>query len=144
NGIVTLLSGFLVTPLVGTNRSGSGNTFNPDRPNYNPNFHGPVKIARVDQWFDPNAFSLPALGTWGNVGRGVPDGPGLADIDVSVFKTIPITERAKVLFRSEAFNMQTGQTSVVRIFLSFPAKASVPRRARSPALSRVPARFNLE
>ncbi len=34
NGIVTLLSGFPVTPLVGTNRSGNGNTFNPDRPNY--------------------------------------------------------------------------------------------------------------
>ena len=105
NGIVTLLSGFPLTPLVGTNQSGNGNTFNPDRPNYNPNFHGPVQIGKVDQWFDPNAFSLPTLGTWGDVGRGVLDGPGLAEIDLSVFKTIPVTERTRVVFRAEGFNV---------------------------------------
>ena len=105
NGIVTILSGFPLTPLVGTNQSGNGNTFNPDRPNYNPNFHGPVKIGKVDQWFDPNAFSLPTLGTWGDVGRGVLDGPGLAEFDLSVFKTVPITERTRVLFRAEGFNV---------------------------------------
>jgi hypothetical protein len=105
NGIVTLISGFPLTPLVGTNQSGNGNTFNPDRPNTNPNFQGPLYIRTVDKWFDPTAFSLPILGTWGNVGRGVLDGPGLAEIDFSVFKTIPITERTRVLFRAEFFNI---------------------------------------
>jgi carboxypeptidase family protein len=105
NGIVTLLSGFPLTPLVGTNQSGNGNTFNPDRPNLNPKFQGPVQIGSLDQWFDPTAFSLPTLGTWGNVGRGVLDGPGLAEIDFSVFKTVPVTERTKVLFRAEFFNI---------------------------------------
>jgi hypothetical protein len=105
NGIVTLLSGFPLTPLVGTNQSGNGNTFNPDRPNTTPNFQGPLYIRSVDKWFDPAAFSLPTLGTWGNVGRGVLDGPGLAEIDLSVFKTIPITERTRVLFRAEFFNI---------------------------------------
>jgi hypothetical protein len=105
NGVATLLSGFPLTPLVGTNRSGNGNQFSPDRPNINPNFQGPVKIGRVDQWFDPNAFSLPTLGTWGNAGRGVLDGPGLADFDFSVFKTTPITERTNVVFRAEFFNI---------------------------------------
>src|SRR5207247_7355816 len=98
NGIVTLLSGFPLTPLVGTNQSGNGNTFNPDRPNYNPNFRGPVKIGKVDQWFDPNAFSLPTLGSWGDVGRGVLDGPGLAEIDLSVLKAVALTIRTKVVF----------------------------------------------
>jgi hypothetical protein len=105
NGVATLVSGFPLTPLVGTNRSGNGNQFSPDRPNTNPNFQGPVKIGRVDQWYDPNAFSLPTLGTWGNLGRGVLDGPGLAEFDFSVFKTIPITERTRVLFRAEFFNI---------------------------------------
>ena len=105
NGVATLLSGFPLTPLVGTNRSGNGNQFSPDRPNINPNFQGPVKIGRVDRWYDPNAFSLPTLGTWGNVGRGVLDGPGLEEFDFSVFKTTPITERARVLFRAEFFNI---------------------------------------
>ena len=126
NGIVTLLSGFPVTPLVGTNRSGNGNTFNPDRPNYNPNFHGPLKIGRVDQWFDPNAFSLPTLGTWGNVGRGVLDGPGLAEIDVSVFKTIPITEKTRLLFRAEAFNIANRANFGIPNFLMFSGESISP------------------
>jgi hypothetical protein len=32
-------------------------------------------------------------------------GPGLAEFDLSVFKTIPITEKTKVLFRAEGFNI---------------------------------------
>jgi len=119
NGIVTLLSGFPVTPLVGSNQSGNGNTFTPDRPNYNPNFHGRVITGRVDQWFDPNAFSLPTLGTWGSVGRGVLDGPGLAEIDFSVFKTIPITEQTRLLFRVEAFNVANRPNFGVPNFLIF-------------------------
>jgi len=105
NGIVTLLSGFPFTPLVGSNQSGNGNQFSPDRPNWNPNFQGAVKLRTVDQWYDPKAFSLPTSGTWGNVGRGVLDGPGLAEFDFSVFKTTPITETTRVLFRAEFFNI---------------------------------------
>ena len=105
NGILTLLSGFPLTPLVGTNQSGNGNQFSPDRPNVNTNFQGPLKIGRADKWFDPTAFSLPTLGTWGNAGRGVLDGPGLAEFDFSVFKTIPIQERTSLLFRAEFFNI---------------------------------------
>jgi len=85
--------------------SGNGNTFNPDRPNVNPNFQGPLHIGSVDKWFDPAAYSLPTLGTWGNLGRGVLDGPGLAELDFSVFKTTSITERTSVLFRAEFFNI---------------------------------------
>ena len=33
NGIATLLSGFPFTPQIGSNRSGDGDTRNPDRPN---------------------------------------------------------------------------------------------------------------
>jgi hypothetical protein len=126
NGIVTLLSGFPITPLVGTNRSGNGNTFNPDRPNYNPNFSGPVKIGRVDKWFDPNAFSLPTLGTWGSVGRGTLDGPGLAEIDVSLFKTIPIREKTRLLFRAEAFNIANRANFGIPNFLIFSGESISP------------------
>ena len=40
NGIATLLSGFPFTPQVGSNRSGDGDTRNPDRPSLNPAFPG--------------------------------------------------------------------------------------------------------
>jgi hypothetical protein len=106
NGIVTLLSGFPFTPQTGSNRSGDGDTRNPDRPSLNPNFTGPVVLGNRTQWFDPNAFALPVPGTWGNVGRGVYRGPGLATVDVSFLKNIAVSERVAVQVRAEAFNLQ--------------------------------------
>src|SRR5665213_3758049 len=105
NAITTLLSGFPFTPQVGSNRSGDGDTRNPDRPNLNPTFTGPVITGNPQQWFNPAAFLLPAFGTWGNLGRGVYQGPGLATVDLSVFKGIAISERINLQFRAEAFNL---------------------------------------
>ena len=105
NGIVTLLSGFPFTPVIGTNRSGDGDTRNPDRPSLNPSFSGPVVLGQVRQWFNPKAFVLPAAGTYGNLGRGVFTGPGLADIDASLFKNTALSERASLQFRAEFFNV---------------------------------------
>jgi len=105
NTIVTLLSGFPFTPLDGSNRSGDGDTRNPDRPSLNPSFTGPVILGTQAQWFNPNAFVLSAPGTYGDLGRGAYTGPGLADLDFSVFKNIPVTERVNLQFRSELFNL---------------------------------------
>jgi hypothetical protein len=105
NGIVTLLSGFPFTPVIGTNRSGDGDTRNPDRPSLNPSFSGPIVLGRVNQWFNPNAFLLPPAGTYGNLGRGDFSGPGLADMDVSLFKDTALSERTRLEFRAEFFNV---------------------------------------
>ncbi len=43
-----------------------------------PGFHGPVILGGPNQYFNPNAFILPPTGTYGNVGRDVLTGPGLA------------------------------------------------------------------
>ncbi len=104
NGIATLLSGFPFTPQVGSNRSGDGDTRNPDRPSLNPAFSGEVITGKQTQWYNPNAFVLPAVGTYGNLGRGVYTGPGLATLDFSLFKNVAITERTRLQFRAEAFN----------------------------------------
>ncbi len=105
NTIVSLMSGFPFTPLLGSNRSGDGDTRNPDRPSLNPAFSGPVVLGNPNQWFNPQAFILPTAGTYGNLGRGVYSGPGLADVDASLFKTTAITERANLQFRAEFFNV---------------------------------------
>jgi Carboxypeptidase regulatory-like domain/TonB-dependent Receptor Plug Domain len=105
NQITTLLSGLPFTPVIGANRSGDGDTRNPDRPSLNPNFTGPVIIGSPNEWYNPNAFILPAVGTYGNVGRGAFTGPGLADLDLSVMKNTTITERMKLQFRAEFFNI---------------------------------------
>jgi hypothetical protein len=104
NGILTLLTGFPFTPQVGSNRSGDGDTRNPDRPNVNSSFTGPIILGSPNQWFNPNAFAVPTAGTYGNLGRGVYTGPGLADLDVSLFKTTAIAERTSLQFRAEFFN----------------------------------------
>jgi hypothetical protein len=104
NGLVTMLSGFPFTPLIGSNRSGDGDTRNPDRPNVNTAFSGPVILGRPEGWFDPHAFSLPTFGTWGDLGRGGYSGPGLANADLSLFKDISLNDRASLQVRAEAFN----------------------------------------
>jgi hypothetical protein len=105
NGIVTLLSGFPFTPQVGSSRSGDGDTRNPDRPSLNPAFTGSVVTGNPNQWFNPAAFLLPAPGTWGNLGRGIYNGPGLAEVDLSLFKRIAVSERMNLQFRAECFNV---------------------------------------
>jgi hypothetical protein len=105
NGIATLLTGFPFTPLAGSNRSGDGDIRNPDRPSLNPSFSGPVVLGTQAQWFNPEAFVLPTVGTYGNLGRGVFTGPGLAEVDLSVFKNTAVSERANLQFRAEFFNL---------------------------------------
>jgi len=103
-GIATMLSGFPFTPQVGSNRSGDGDTRNPDRPSLNPSFAGPVILGQATEWFNPNAFILPAYGTYGNAGRGTYSGPGLADLDLSLLKDTRLRERMQLQFRAEFFN----------------------------------------
>ena len=105
NEITTLLSGLPFTPLVGSNHSGDGDTRNPDRPDVNPAFTGPVVTGNPNQWFNPNAFLVPAFGTFGNLGRGAFNGPGLAEVDLSVLKNIAVSERINLQFRAEFFNL---------------------------------------
>jgi hypothetical protein len=105
NGILTALSGFPFTPVIGSNRSGDGDTRNPDRPSLNPSFSGPIVLGQVGQWYNPNAFILPAAGTYGNLGRGVFTGPGLTDLDASLFKNVSLSEHTGLQFRAEFFNV---------------------------------------
>jgi hypothetical protein len=105
DSIATMLSGFPFTPQVGSNRSGDGDTRNPDRPSLNPAFSGPVILGQPTEWFNPNAFVLPAFGTYGNLGRSVYNGPGLGNLDVSLLKDTRVMERAQLQFRAEFFNV---------------------------------------
>jgi hypothetical protein len=57
------------------------------------------------RWFNPAAFTLPALGTLGNTERNQFHSPGFASFDFSIFKTTTITERLKAQFRVEIFNL---------------------------------------
>jgi hypothetical protein len=65
-------------------------------------------------WFDKTAFTDPPssganpgdpVGRYGNSARNIIRGPGLANVDFSVFKKFKIHERAELQFRAEFFNL---------------------------------------
>jgi hypothetical protein len=105
SGIETLQSGLPFTPQLSYNPSNDGDTRNPVRPSWNPSFSGPVILGGPTEYFNPLAFIQPAPGTYGNVGRNVLQGPGLAQTDVSLAKKIVLTERLNLQFRAELFNI---------------------------------------
>jgi hypothetical protein len=105
SGIATLQSGFPLSPQLGYNPTGSGDTRNPVRPDVAPNFHGPLYSKTVAQWFNPAAFTAPYPGTFGNVGRDTLTGPGLAELDLALVKNTTIHEGLHAQFRAEFFNV---------------------------------------
>lgn len=117
SAIVTLQTGFPFSPQLGYNPPGNGDSRNPVRPDWNPNFSGKLYPHTVGEWFNPNAFIPPTVsvpngsggsttyGTYGNVRRDSLVGPGLSELDFSAAKTAHPTEHLGVEFRAEFFNI---------------------------------------
>jgi hypothetical protein len=105
SGIETLQSGFPFTPQLGFNPANNGDSRNPIRPSWNPAFTGRLIPGTPNQYFNPSAFILPVPGTYGNIGRNVLVGPGLATMDLSIAKNTAISERVRAQFRAEFFNI---------------------------------------
>jgi len=58
----------------------------------------------IDGWFDVNAFSVPALLTYGNCGSNSVRGPGSKAMNLSVFRSVPFGTR-RLELRIETFNL---------------------------------------
>jgi hypothetical protein len=105
SSIVTLQSGLPFTPQLSYNPSDDGDTRNPVRPSWNPNFTGKVILVGPNQYFNPLAFIQPLPGTYGNAGRNILEGPSLAQFDLCLTKRWSLPERMNLQFRSEFFNV---------------------------------------
>jgi hypothetical protein len=117
NGITTLRGGFPTD--IRTNRTlAIFNTFNvPDRV---PGEHVQVQEGRgPDAFFNPAAFRVPGttpsttgapIQMFGDSARRVARGPGSVNFDFSLFKQVTISERYRVQFRAEAFNLTNTPT----------------------------------
>jgi hypothetical protein len=105
SGVETMQSGLPFTPQLGFNPTNNGDSRNPIRPSWNPAFSGPIVLGGPNQYFNPNAFILPPTGTYGNVGRDILYGPGLATTDLSLAKNTAISEKLRLQFRAEFFNV---------------------------------------
>jgi hypothetical protein len=63
----------------------------------------------ADQWLSRSAFRRlnpqTEAGQYGNAGRNIVRGPAIENVDVSLLKTVPITERVRLQLRAECFNV---------------------------------------
>ena len=62
-------------------------------------------VGRGNSWFDPTAFVPVTAVRFGSSGRNIVRGPGVTNLDASIFRDFPITERFKLQFRAESFNV---------------------------------------
>jgi len=104
NGILTLQSGLPFSVLATSNAncgcsSGSLRAELIGNP-YPAGFH-----QNINQWFDPAAFSDPPLEAYGSAGRNIIPGPGLADLDLSLFKKFKLDDKRMFQLRGEYFNI---------------------------------------
>ncbi len=56
-------------------------------------------------WLNPDAFTAPPSGRVGNTARNQFYGPGFYNFDVSIARTIVASERARLTFRTDIFNL---------------------------------------
>ena len=106
NGVLNLYSGFSFTPVQGVNTLNSTLSQRPDVvPGCNPNL--PASERTPKRWFNPACFTTPAAYTFGNAGRNILLGPPTAQLDISLFKDIPLRRDGNVRaqFRAESFNI---------------------------------------
>jgi hypothetical protein len=100
--IISKSSGFPRTVFVGTDRSNTGG--GQDRPNttgLDPNLSGDQQS--ISRWFNTDAYTLNALGTFGNAGRDTVIGPGITNVDASIIRNFRFGAKYLQL-RFEAFN----------------------------------------
>jgi hypothetical protein len=125
--IVSVQGGQPMTPGLSTNRSRSQTLRGPkglERPNIVPGVQtgditqgvsrgcgsiaAGTPVGTPNLWFDPCAFELPTAGFLGNAGYNTLRLPGVATVDFSALKNIPLRflgEGGKVEFRTEFFNL---------------------------------------
>jgi hypothetical protein len=56
-------------------------------------------------WINPAAFTVPAAGTWGNLGKNAFRGPALWQIDSALQRRVMLRERMALEMRAEVFNI---------------------------------------
>ena len=100
--ILTLMTG---TPLVFS----GGGALNAPGNSQVPNLNGPFRILHGiglgNPWFDTSVFSKGLDGVLGTAPRIAFSGPGLFNLDASLFRRFSVKERVGLEFRAEAFSV---------------------------------------
>ncbi|MBI3683770.1 MAG: TonB-dependent receptor [Acidobacteria bacterium] len=100
--IFTAQTGLPYTPGVAGNPANTTGGIRPDRLR---DGNLPPSERRPERWFDVQAFAVPAPFRFGNTGSNILQGPGLVNLDLMVGRTFRLSERCRLDFRSEFFNL---------------------------------------
>jgi hypothetical protein len=107
-GILTVASGTPFTVLLSGDDLGQNNTdaySYPDKVS-SPGCKNPINPNNPNDYVKISCFTVPnPITRLGDAGRNDVIGPGLVDLDFSLFKNIPIREALKAQFRAEFFNI---------------------------------------
>jgi hypothetical protein len=106
SGIWTMRTGrpLNITMTRSTNDLPDGNSRDP-RPNLVLGVPVYPENQTYGNWLNVAAFAAPASRTWGNLGRNVFRGPGLAQVDFALSRNINVSERKELVLRVEGFNI---------------------------------------
>jgi len=104
NAIYSFFGSTPVDVTSGVNTLGTAGNVNP-RPNLVQGV--PIYINGPDKtlWLNPAAFAIPGLGQTGSLGKGAIRGKPINNLDLSINKRIPVTERLALEWRTEFFNV---------------------------------------
>ena len=108
SGVVNARTGVPFTPLLSFDRAralprsgGEG-----QRPSWAPGFNGDNAVqGGPEQYFNPEAFVLPAPGTFGDVRRNALRGPRYTTWNMAVFKNFDFVSGRRLQLRFEGFNI---------------------------------------
>ncbi|HSM78468.1 MAG TPA: hypothetical protein VLT57_12605, partial [Bryobacteraceae bacterium] len=97
SGLTVIESGFALSPGLSVSSPGLASR---------PNVVGALSYPHtVDQWFSTGTFAPAPWGFYGNAGVGIIRSPSEDVWNWALYKTFPLTERFKLQFRGEFFNI---------------------------------------
>lgn len=103
NGIYTWQRGFPIT-IQARDIGGVLDTFGSNRADIVGEPYPDGFKKSVTAWFDTKAFAQPAFGAFGTSSRNILRGPGVNNVDLSLFKNFNFAKGMKMQFRLESFN----------------------------------------
>ena len=100
--IGTFRSGTPVSAILGTDVAGTGSPI-VNRPNLVGDPH--IDNPNPARFFNTDAFEVPEFGKFGNSGRNVIIGPGLANVDLALTHVFRVSDLMRAQFRADAYNV---------------------------------------
>lgn len=140
-GILTAQTGFALTATLSGDNSLTGG--GADRPNYTGGTTSKLSNPTPSDWFNTAAFTVPALGNFGNEGRGVIEGPGLVTFDAGLQKNFHVWKEGQNLeVRGEFYNLMNHPNFLNPVLTANSASFGQITAAQSPREIQVGLRYS--